>query len=131
LGLPLQPIRQAHPVGRAAIIARTFSCLDRSRAMKPDGQLVLIAMVCGLSGCAEGYGGYGGGYGPAYYGSNYLGFGGGYDYYNRRPPPYVYQQRQFHQQQATPRPPPPPSPAAKPPSPEEVKRLLNQSGIRY
>ena len=69
--------------------------------MKPDGQLVLIAMVCGLSGCAEGYGGYNGGYGggyrPAFYGSNYLGFGGGYDYYNRRPPPYVYQQRQFHQ----------------------------------
>jgi hypothetical protein len=99
--------------------------------MKPDEQLILIAMVCGLSGCAEGYGGYGGGYGPAYYGSNYLGFGGGYDYYNRRPPPYVYQQRQFHQQQTTPRPALPPSPAAKQPSPEEVKRLLNQSGIRY
>jgi hypothetical protein len=129
---------QARPVGRAAIIARTFSCLYRLRAMTPDGQLVLIAMVCGLSGCAEGYGGYGGGYGPAYYGSNYLGFGGGYDYYNRRPPPYVYQQRQFHQQQqqfhqqqATPHPAPPPPAAAKPPSPEEVKRLLNQSGIRY
>src|SRR4051794_24268216 len=30
LGLPLQPIRQAQPVGRAAIIARTFSCLYRS-----------------------------------------------------------------------------------------------------
>jgi hypothetical protein len=42
--------------------------------------------------------GYGGRYEPTYYGSNYLGYGGGYDYYNRRPPPYVYQQRQFHQQ---------------------------------
>ena len=45
--------------------------------MKPDKHLILIAMVCGLSGCAERYdrygGGYGGGYGPAYSGSNYLG----------------------------------------------------------
>jgi hypothetical protein len=99
--------------------------------MKPDVHLILIAVACGLSGCAEGYGGYGGGYGPAYYGSNYLGYGG-YDYYNRRPPPYVYQQRQFHQQpqqQATPRPAPPPT--AKPPSPQEGQRLLNQLGIRY
>jgi hypothetical protein len=85
--------------------------------MKPDAHLILIAVTCGLNGCAEGYGGYGGGYRPAYYGSNYLGYGGGYDYYNRRPPPYLYQQRQFHQQpqqqQATPRPaPPPPPPAA-------------------
>ena len=104
--------------------------------MKPDAHLILIAVACGLSGCAEGYGGYGGGYGPAYYDSNYLGYGGGYDYYNRRPSPYVYQQRQFHQQpqqqQATPRPaPPPPPPAAKPPSPQEGQRLLNQLGIRY
>ena len=50
--------------------------------MKPDARLILIAVACGLSGCAEGYGG---GYGPAYYGSNYLGYGGGYDNYNRRP----------------------------------------------
>jgi hypothetical protein len=103
--------------------------------MNPDTYLILIAVACGLSGCAEGYGGYGGGYGPAYYDSNYLGYGGGYDYYNRRPSPYVYQQRQFHQQpqqQATPRPaPPPPPPAAKPPSPQEGQRLLNQLGIRY
>lgn len=103
--------------------------------MNPDTYLILIAVACGLSGCAEGYGGYGGGYGPAYYDSNYLGYGGGYDY-NRRPPPYVYQQRQFHQhpqqQQATPRPAPPsPPPAAKPPSPQEGQRLLNQLGIRY
>jgi hypothetical protein len=101
--------------------------------MKPDGHLILIAMVCGLSGCAEGYGGYGGGHGPAYYGSNYLGYGGGYDYYNRRPPPYVYQQRQqFQQQQAPPRPaPPPPPPAAKPLSPQEGRRLFEQLGVRF
>jgi hypothetical protein len=101
--------------------------------MKTDAHLILLVVACGLSGCAEGYGGYGGAYGPAYYGSNYLGYGGGY--YNRRPPPYVYQQRQFHQQpqqqqQATPRPAPPPA-AAKPPSPQEGQRLLNQLGIRY
>jgi hypothetical protein len=100
--------------------------------MKPDAHLILIAVACGLNGCAEGYDGYR----PAYYGSNYLGYGGGYDYYNRHPPPYLYQQRQFHQQpqqkQATPRPaPPPPPPAAKPPSPQEGQRLLNQLGIRY
>jgi hypothetical protein len=100
--------------------------------MKPDTHLILIAMACGLSGCADGHGGYG----QAYYGSNYLGYGGGYDYNNRGPAPYVYRQRQFHQQpqqqQATPRPAPPaPSPAAKPPSPQEGQRLLNQLGIRY
>jgi hypothetical protein len=61
--------------------------------MKPDAHLILIAVACGLSGCSEGYGGYGGGYGPAYYDSNYLGYGGGYDYYNRRPPPYVIAHR--------------------------------------
>jgi hypothetical protein len=99
--------------------------------MNPDAHLILLVVACGLSACAEGYGGYG----PTYYGSNYLGYGGGYDYYNRRPPPYGYQQRQFHQpqQQATPRPAPPPPPpaAAKPPSPQEGQRLLNQLGIRY
>ncbi len=58
--------------------------------MKPDAHLILIAVACGLSGRAEGYGGYGGGYGSGY-DLNYLGYGGGYDYYNRRPPPYVYQ----------------------------------------
>src|SRR4051794_21778302 len=60
-------------------------------AMKLGVHLTLIAMVCALSGCAAGYGGYpvgyaggyGGGYEPGYYG----GYGGGYDYYNRRPPP--------------------------------------------
>ena len=122
-------------VRRTAIVGRAFSCLSRSGATEPSAHLILIAVACSLSGCAEGYGGYGGGYGPAYYGSNYLGYGGGYDHYNRRPPPYVYQQRQFHQQpqqQATPRPaPPPPPPAAKPPSPQEGQRLLNQLGIRY
>jgi hypothetical protein len=104
--------------------------------MKPDAHLIVVAAICGLSGCAEGYGGYGGGYGPAYYDSNYLGYGGGYDYYNRRPPPYVYQQRQSHQQshqqpqqQATPRPAPPPT--AKPISPQEGQRLLKQLGIRF
>jgi hypothetical protein len=122
-------------VWRTAIVGRAFSCLYRSGAMKHSAHRILIAVACGLGGCAEGYGGYGGGYGPAYYGSNYLGYGGGYDHYNRRPPPYVYQQRQFHQQpqqQATPRPaPPPPPPAANPPSPQEGQRLLNQLGIRY
>ena len=46
--------------------------------MKHSAHRILIAVACGLGGCAEGYGGYGGGYGPAYYGSNYLGYGGGY-----------------------------------------------------